>query len=392
MNYHKRNITENIINDLKKKMVFIGGPRQVGKTVLAKEIISKYYKSYSYYNWDYSEDRKDIINYRFGSDSELIIFDEIHKYRDWKNYLKGIYDKFGEKYSILVTGSSRLNIYRRGGDSLFGRYYYYRLHPFTLSEYLDIERKNFKPFEKLVFEDIDDNSPLDELLKFGGFPEPLFGSDEIVLNRWHNMRKDRIIKEDIRDVRIIKDLSGLQILVDNLEKKVSSLFSIKSIAEDISVSFKTVQNWVNILEEFYYVFRVYPFTKTRVKSLKKMPKIYLYDWSEVKDVGARFENMVALHLLKFVNYLYDVFGYRTNLYYLRDMEGREVDFLVTIDDKPWFSVEVKNSSKSISKNLYYFVKRENIPFNYQVVYDSGVDYTKDNIRVISAVKFLTGLR
>ncbi len=389
MKYFKRYLTDNILKDLKSKMVFIGGPRQVGKTSLAKYIIAKHFKRHSYFNWDYKEDRDDILNYRFNPDSKLLIFDEIHKYKNWKNHIKGIYDKYKGKYSIIITGSSRLDIYRKGGDSLLGRYYYYKLFPLTFAEVNKTNTQNYEPFKELKFSE--EHNHLKELQQFGGFPEPFFSKDKITLNRWHNMRSERIIKEDIRDIKFIKDISNLQILVDSLEKKVASLFSIKSVSEDISSSYKTVAHWLDILEEFYYVFRIYPFKYSKIKSIKKMPKLYLYDWSEVKDLGAKTENLVAVHLLKFVNYLYDAFGYKTELFFLRDIEGREVDFLVTVDTKPWFSVEVKTSKKNISKNLYYFSSRENIPFNYQIVSDKETDFIKDNIRVISIDKFLSAL-
>jgi predicted AAA+ superfamily ATPase len=203
------------------------------------------------------------------------------------------------------------------------------------------------------------------------------------------MRVERIVKEDIRDIENIRDLSLIQILVDSLPVKVGSLFSTKSVCEDISISHKTASAWLDILEAFYYIFRVYPYRKTKIKSLKKMPKLYLCDWSEVEELPARFENLVAAHLLKYADYLYDVLGYKAKVYFLRDLEGREVDFLITVEEKPWFTVEVKESGKKVSKNLKYFAKREDIPFHYQVVYEENVDYEENGIRVISAEKFLT---
>ena len=374
-------------------MVFIGGARQVGKTTLAKDIIGESFKT-RYLNWDYRSDRDAILNYEFSPDDELLVFDEIHKYGRWKNYLKGLYDKKKGRHKIIVTGSARLDIYRRGGDSLLGRYFYYRLHPFSLTEYSGsdhgVSHLNVEPFQPLKFLKGDEiRNKFESLFEFGGFPEPLFSEKKEFLRRWHNMRIERIVREDIRDLENIRDLSLIQILVDAMPSKVGSLLSIKSITEDISVSHKTVSSWLDILEAFYYIFRIYPFQKTRVKSLKKMPKLYLYDWSEIEDFSARFENMIASHLMKHADYLYDVLGYKTKLYFLRDLEGREVDFLMTVNEEPWFSVEVKESGKKISGPLKYFAKREAIPFHYQVVYESGVDYERDGIRVISADKFLT---
>jgi len=393
MEVFNRYLARRILEDLQGKMVFIGGARQVGKTTLAREIIGKTFRT-RYLNWDYREDRDIILNARFSPDDELLIFDELHKYGRWKNYLKGLFDKKGKDYRILVTGSSRLDIYRRGGDSLLGRYFYYKLHPFSLTEIVhrgDLPSPfNLEPFGTLNFgEGKRARQKLEELLAFGGFPEPLFTKKDDFLRRWHNMRLERVIKEDIRDIENIRDLSLMQILVDTLPSRVGSLLSTKSVAEDVSVSHKAAASWLDILEAFYYIFRIYPYRKTKIKSLKKMPKLYLCDWSEVKDMSARFENMIASHLVKYADYLYDVLGYRAKVYFLRDVEGREIDFLVTVDEKPWFSVEVKESGKKVSRNLKYFARREVIPYHYQVVLEEGVDYEEGGIRVISAEKFLS---
>ncbi|MBU0694527.1 MAG: ATP-binding protein [Candidatus Omnitrophica bacterium] len=389
----KRYLEKFVIKDLKDKMVFIAGPRQVGKTTLAVCVGDKFYPDrYSYLNWDNREDRRIIIDSTFRADKGLIIFDEIHKYKNWKNYLKGEYDKYKDKFKMLITGSARLNIYRKGGDSLLGRYYYYRLHPFSLNETLG-KTEEIEVLKELVFSDSkkEARESFGILLKFGGFPEPFIKQSEKILRRWHNQRMDRIIKEDIRDIENIRDLSALQLLVEILPGKVGSLLSLNSLREDLGVTHKTISLWVDILERFYYHFRVYPFRNKRIKSLKKEPKIYLWDWSELPGEGERFENIVASHLLKFCHFLVDSQGYKANLYYLRDIEKREVDFLVTIDEKPWFCVEVKTSFKEIPSHLRYFKEKLKIPFVYEVVKEEGIDFLKDNIRVISASKFLTAL-
>jgi len=229
-------------------------------------------------------------------------------------------------------------------------------------------------------------------LKFGGFPEPLLKQSEKELRRWHNQRVERLVKEDIRDLENIRNLSLLQILVDVLPGKVGSLLSLNSLREDLSVAHKTVSNWVDVLERFYYHFRIYPFHHKKIKSLKKEPKLYMWDWSEVPDnSGARLENIVASHLLKMCHFLNDVDGYKTDLHFLRDTEGREVDFLVTENGKPWLAVEVKSGSKEISKNLTYFGNRLEIPFLYQVVSENDIDIRKDTVRIISLDRFLVSL-
>ncbi len=386
-----RNIFKYLVNDLKDKMIFIGGPRQVGKTTLSHQIGGGQYKKYSYLNWDNNKDRKKILNSEFDADSSLIVFDEIHKYGKWKNYIKGEFDKNKDKYDILVTGSARLDLYQRGGDSLMGRYHYYRLHPFSLSEILELEKK-INPTNLLKFKESKDALQVfQDLMKYGGFPEPFVRKNMRTLRRFHNERKEKLIKEDIRDIENVRDLSALQILADILPEKVGSLFSLNSLREDLQVTHRTISLWVDILERFYYHFRLYPYQTSLIKSLRKEPKIFLWDWSEVKDEGAKFENLIASHLLKFSHIYHDVEGYNIGLKFLRDIEGREVDFLITIDDKPWFAVEVKSSNLKVSNHLKYFKNKLNIPFSFQVVNKPDVDFIKDDIRVISAEKFLTGL-
>lgn len=388
----KRYLEEIIRGDLEEKMVFIAGPRQVGKTTLSKSIGDKFFtQKYAYLNWDNRDDKKAILSGVFRADKDMVIFDEIHKYRNWKNYLKGEYDKYKDKFRMLITGSARLNIYRKGGDSLLGRYYNYRLHPFSLKELLSSESNRFILFSRLQFLESNKKTMelFDALMKFGGFPEVFLKQSDKALRRWHNERIDRLVKEDIRDIENIRDLSALQLLAELLPEKVGSLFSMNSLREDLGVTHKTISHWINVLERFYYHFRIYPFQNKKIKSLRKEPKLYLWDWSELKDDGIKFENMIASHLLKFCQYLFDVEGYRAGLYYLRDTEQREVDFLIAIDNKPWFCVEVKSSFKGITRSLRYFTEKLKIPYAYQVVREEDSDYLKDDICILSADKFLT---
>jgi hypothetical protein len=389
----KRYLENYIFEDLKDRMVFISGPRQVGKTTLAQQIGEDFFsEKYEYLNWDNRDDKKAILNGVFSADRKLFIFDEIHKYRNWKNYLKGEHDKYKEKFHILVTGSAKLDIYRKGGDSLLGRYRSFRLHPLSLGELFGA-CENYVPFAELGFQrpDPDQKKVFEKLFKFGSFPEVFIKQDEKELRRWHNERIDRLVKEDIRDVENIRDLSAMDVLAEILPGKAGSLFSLNSLREDLNVTHKTISSWVDILEKFYYHFRIYPYQSTLIKSLRKEPKLYLWDWSEIMDEGSRFENMTASHLLKFCHFLFDVKGYKAQLRYLRDKEQREVDFLLCVDGKPWFCAEVKTSFKDVPASLAYFSKKLKIPFSYQVVKQEGVDFIKNNIRVISASKFFTAL-
>lgn len=389
----KRYLEKCVLDDLKEKMVFIGGPRQVGKTTFSKEIGERYFSDhFLYLNWDNRVDRQMILKGVYEADKNMLVFDEIHKYKNWKNYIKGEYDKYRDKFKIIVAGSSRMDIFRKGGDSLLGRYHYYRLHPFSLREIYG-EVNKIIPMKELQFvrPDKDCKELFNSLLKFGGFPEVFLKHNDKTLRRWHNDRVDRLIREDIRDIENVRDLSGLQIAVELIPDKVGSLFSINSLCQDLGVTHKTVSLWVDILERFYYHFRIYSYQTKKIKSLRKEPKIYLWDWSELKDEGSKFENIVASHLLKFCHYLSDSEGYKINLNFIRDIEGREVDFVVTVDNKPWFCVEAKVSGRDKMTPLKYIASRLEMPFSYQVVRESGIDIIKDNIRIISADKFLTGL-
>ena len=387
-----RYLEKHILEDLKEKMVFVSGSRQVGKTTLARQIGQNYFTDkYAYLNWDNRQDRKAILSSAFSPDAKLFIFDELHKYKSWKNYLKGEYDKRKDSINILVTGSARLDIYRKGGDSLLGRFCSYRLHPLSMAELLNKQSPKAVPYKDISFYNTKraDKELFSALLKFGGFPHIFLKQSDRELRRWHNERMDRLIKEDVRDVENLRDLSSLQVLVEIIPGKVGSLFSLNSLREDLNVTHKTISLWVNILEKFYYHFRIYPFQSSIIKSLRKEPKIYLWDWSEVEDENARFENMVASHLLKFCHFLIDREGYKAQLYYLRDKEQREVDFLVAVDNKPWFCVEAKNSFKNIPSALRYFSNKLKIPFSFQVIKDKDVDFIKDGFRIISANKFLS---
>lgn len=386
----KRYLTESILEDLNKKMVFIGGARQVGKTTLAKKILAENFEVSKYYNWDLSSDRKKLKKLEFPGEDAFLIFDELHKYKTWKSFIKGIYDSYKTKYKIVVTGSARLNIYRKGGDSLQGRYHYYTLHPFSLSELAGNNNK-IVPMQELIFNKKSLYKELEILYKFGGFPEPLISQNEKTLRRWHIEKLERLFREDIRDIENIRDMGNMKLLGDMLPSKAAGIISINSLREDLEVSHRAVTNWLNILEQFYYHFRIQPFASTKYRSLKKDSKIYLTDWSEIENEGARFENLIASHLLKTISFLKESEGYNLNLNYLRNTEKKEVDFLITNNNKPWFAVEVKLNETNPSPNLFYFREKLKIPFVYQVVLKKDIDINKENIRIISADKFLSAL-
>jgi len=385
-----RYLTQYILEDLHDKMVFVGGPRQVGKTTLAREFVAKHFRETGYYNWDSRKDRRKMMQSDWPGSAELIILDEIHKYKKWKSFVKGEYDTLKDKYRFMVTGSARLDIYKKGGDSMLGRYHYYRLHPFSLAE-LSGKSSVAAIFEEIPISRIPEKDAFVSLDKFGGFPEPFIKQNMRTLRKWHQERHDRLFREDIRDIEPVRDIVNMQLLGDMLPERAGSLLSVNSLREDLEVSHRAVSSWLNILEAFYYCFRIYPFVGKNYRSLKKESKLYLWDWSEISDESARFENCIASHLLKLVYFLQDYEGYKAELNFLRNVDKKEVDFLVTIDKKPWFSVEAKLNDASVSRHLHYFKNKLNIPYSYQVVKKSGVDRLINKIRVVSADAFLLGL-
>lgn len=383
----QRYLETHIRHDLAKKMVFIGGPRQVGKTTMARRI-GEDYAHPTYLNWDSRDDKKAILANTFAGGTTLVIYDEIHKYREWKNHLKGVYDTRKNDFSILVTGSARLDLYQKGGDSLLGRYFYYRLHPLSIAELLG------KPYDRaagMVFADHIPAALWQDLIRYGGFPEVFMAKDPRDLKRWHHDREKRLIQEDIRDVSNIRDLSTLEILAAVLPERVGSLFSLNALATDLKVTHKTIAHWMDTLEQMYFCYRIYPYQHTQLKSLRKEPKIYMWDYTGIDDFGAKYENIVANHLLKYTHYLTDVYGIPAELYFLRDKEQREVDFCIVADGVIECIVEVKAKKSAISPHLKYFKEKLNLHYAYQLVFEDNIDEDHNGIRLMSAAKFLSAL-
>lgn len=340
-----------IASDLKRKMVFIGGPRQVGKTTLSLCFTKpQTEESPAYLNWDDPGDRARILKNELPFRENLLIFDEIHKYRNWRNLLKGIFDKHKSRLRMIVTGSARLDYFRKGGDSLLGRYHYLRLHPFSLNELSAAPTP----------------ADLRALLAYSGFPEPLLAADADFHRRWRRERIQRVVYEDLRDLESVKEISLVDLLVETLPGRVGSPLSLKSLAEDLQVSQPTVARWIDILDRLYLTYRISPFGSPRIRAVKKEQKIYFWDWTQVEEPGARFENLVASQLLKYCHFEEDTKGHRMELRFLRDTDRREIDFVVLKDRKPLFAVECKTGEKSLSPHIRYFAERTRIPAFYQV--------------------------
>ena len=359
-----------------QQMLFLAGPRQVGKSTLCLAI-AKLTDRFLYLNWDNTPHRKIIllgekeilplIKFdRLSTHKPIIVFDELHKYKNWKNYLKGFYDIYKGKINIIVCGSAKLDIFRRGGDSLMGRYLLYRIHPLSLKEIID-PTVNLAPISQ---PQISKPELLTKLLQQGGYPEPFIKDNNRFSNQWRQLRFQQLFREDIQSLEKILNIAQLELLAEILCEQASGTLSYRSLASDIRVSEDTVKRWINVLSQFYYCFRIQPWFKNVKRSLLKEPKIYLWDWSLVRDPGAKTENLVAGHLLKAVHLWTDLGLGKFGLYYLRDKDKREVDFLVTRDNTPWFMVEVKSSgNKAMSANLSYFSEQLGIEHAFEVVHD-----------------------
>ncbi|HNV47036.1 MAG TPA: ATP-binding protein [Spirochaetota bacterium] len=362
--------------DLGKKMVFIGGPRQVGKTYLSKRLLDLN-ASDQYLNWDSSAHRKIILGKTWDRTKALVVFDELHKYRPWKSWLKGVFDTEERPPAVLVTGSARLNVFRRGGDSMMGRYFYFRLHPFSLREL--VEYCDWPP-----------ETALAALWERGGFPEPLFSESALDAARWRKSRLETIIREDALTLENVRHLASLELLVDLLRERVGSPISYKALSEDLGVSPQTVKSWIDLLERLYLVFSVTSYHRSLARALKKEIKVYFYDYSDIGDGGARFENLIASHLMKEAHYLEDVQGRRVSLHTLKDKEKREVDFLVAENGRPIELVEAKLGRDSFSAPLMYYARRFPGIAATQVVKDLPESRSRDGVRMVGARDFLTG--
>jgi len=390
----------------KHKMAFISGPRQCGKTTLAKHLLADHNEG-RYYNWDESKFRrlwaKDPSQISEGfptNTTPLIVLDEIHKAKSWKRNLKGVYDTLTHAVDIIVTGSARLDIYRKGSDSLQGRYYGFRLHPFSLAELL-MQKCNTPEavLDNLLNHNFHVNMEATKYLqlldKFGPFPEPLLTADARTLNLWRHTRITKIIREDLRDLSRLPELSMIEMLIALLPERAANVLSIQSLSEDLEVAYTTVKRWLNYLYQLYYAFKLPPYSKSLSRALKKESKLYLWDWSEIEDEGRRFENLIASHLLKYCHYLTDTGIGDFQLYYLRNRQKQEIDFLVVKDKKPWLPIEVKLHDDTLASNWSAFMRQLNCPYGVQVVKQDNVHQVVDTnfgkIVIISAAQFLSGL-
>jgi len=357
-----------------RQMAFVTGPRQVGKTTTCRS------RAQHYANWDNLEDREDILAgpknlverfqlNRLAKTPPTVLFDELHKYPHWKQFLKGFYDTHGDRVRVLVTGSSRMDAYRRGGDSLMGRYFVYRMHPFSVAETMiqdlpDLKRV-VRPPKRIPA------AEFDALWQHGGYPEPFLKRDARFSRRWHALRFEQLVREDVRDLTQVQHIDQMELLAKLLVSRSAHQLVYDNLAKEARISGETVRRWVDVLRDLHLGFLVRPWFKNVSRSLRKEPKWFLRDWASIVDPGDRAETFVGCHLLKAVDAWNDLGLGNFELGYLRDKEKRETDFVVVRDGRPWFLAEVKLRADSISPSLEYYQRQTKAPFAFQVVLDAA---------------------
>lgn len=335
---------------LSNRMLFIAGPRQVGKTTYCKNKIAEL--GGAYYNWDDAKVRKAYTeDSGFFSDSpkhQLLVFDEIHKRHKWKNILKGIFDVYRDDYQFIISGSAKLDTFRRSGDSLVGRYFLTHIFPLSCGDLLGLDFPEYRTAQQLIdlaFEQRSSFAETDfeQLLSLGGFPEPFFNGASAFKKRWQAQHQELLIREDLRDLSRILSLDKIEDLVDLLKLRVSSDTSYHNLSRDLEAKSDQIKNWVKHLEAIMLVVSLSPWSGKISRSIRKQPKIYFYDWSVIDDLGARFENFVAMQLIRACTLWRDRYGDDYKLHYIRTYDDVEIDFLILKNKKPWLLIEAKHS-------------------------------------------------
>jgi len=340
----KRYLITAIKEDLPQKIIILTGPRQCGKTTLSKMLDP----DYQYINYDLAEHRLLLGEKSWDRQKSLVIFDELHKMKHWKAWLKGIYDVEGLPPAMLVTGSAKLNAFRKTGDSLAGRHFQFRLHPLDLKE-------------ALAFTDLDKQECLNRLMTVGGFPEPFLKGTQRFYNRWKRSHIDMIMREDLLTLSAVRDIQSIETLIELLRSRVGNPVSTNSLARDLQKSPNTIQSWLNLLEDLYVIFKISPFHRNIARALLKEPKYYFYDNAMVQgDKGIRLENLVACALLKEIHRARDVDGEDFDLNYIRNKDGQEIDFLISRQNQPMKLIEVKWKDASLSRNFKKFLVNETL--------------------------------
>ena len=340
----ERYLNTALSEELGNNILLLTGPRQCGKTTLSKML----HADYQYINYDLAEHRLLLREKSWDRQRSVIIFDELHKMTGWKAWLKGIYDVEGLPPALLVTGSARLAAFRKTGDSLAGRHFQFRLHPLDLKE-------------ALAFTDLGRDEIFHRLMTVGGFPEPFLNGAQRYYNRWKRSHVDLILKEELLTLSAVRDIQSIETLIELLRSRVGSPVSANSLARDLQKSPNTIQHWLKLLEDLYVIFRVAPYHKNIARALLKEPKYYFYDNGMVQgDEGTRLENLVACALFKEIHRAQDVDGENVDLYFIKNKDGQEIDFLVTREKQPDQLVEVKWKDASLSQNFKRFLAKQSL--------------------------------
>jgi len=367
----RRYLFDFIQKDLAKKAVLLSGPRQVGKTTLARS----FFTGGEYLNYDILQDRKIILENAWKKDAQILILDEIHKLKSWKNYLKGIIDQYQNNPPLIVTGSARLETFRKAGDALTGRTFLYHLHPIDISEATLLEPK------------ISAEVHLEKLLRCGGFPESFFSPEDaprLLMDRFST-----VLRDDIRDLSNVTDIKRIELLIELLRDRVGGQVNYANLAGDLGVSPPTIKNWIELLEKLFLVFLIRPFKTTIAKSLRKEPKCYFFDCSAATNgAGAKLENAVASALLKWCDRERETKGRGVELCYYRDSDQREIDFVVKENRAALACIEIKLSEDSVSKGFHYVTDRLKPKFKIQLVKELDRETERDGVKILHAANWL----
>jgi predicted AAA+ superfamily ATPase len=374
----KRYLDDLVLNDLATKMVVLTGPRQVGKTTLARQLMSSFVSA-QYLNWDVLQDRAVLQRQSWNPRAGLLVMDEIHKMRDWKAWLKGVVDGRSLELALLVTGSARMETFRQGGDSLAGRYFAFRLHPISVREWC--EQQQVAPADAL-----------DHLLARGGFPEPCLAADAVQADRWRAQYFNDLIREDVLEFSRLHEINTMRLFVELLRERVGSPLSLASMARDLAVSPATLKRYLDILQALFIVFTVQPWHHNISRAILQSPKVYFFDTGLVRgDDGIRLENAVAEMLLKHVNFLQDTTGRSAGLHYIRTKDGTEVDFALSEDGKMVQMIECKWGDNKPHRGLMRFAEQFADADAVQVVYGLRQEEFRNGIKITDAANWLMQL-
>lgn len=408
MSYQNRAIEKIAFSpEFGRQMRFIAGPRQSGKTFMAKHFLQQQNSLGFYYNWDNDLVRRrmrenphffeeDLLKANLDSNTiPWLCFDEIHKITRWKNILKDCFDSFEEKFHFIVTGSARLDLFRKSGDSLAGRYFLFRINPLMLAEVNQALLTDLLPeptavglIKKMLSHSRENVESFEQIFRTSGFPEPFLNSTELFNKKWHRDYLERVIREDIRDISNIQMIDKVQNLIYLLENKIASPLSINSLKADLELNFNTVRNYLKYLFLGYVLFEVPPYSKQVARLVRKEKKVYFYDWTRPKNEAARFENYVALELKSRLELWNDGSTDEFELFFVRLKTGKETDFLITKNQEPFFLCEVKLADTQIDSHQYHHQKLfNNIPLLQIIQTPSVLKALPNNVFVVSASRF-----